>query len=368
MDKSRFEITSKQLIFIIVGSEVATGILSLPRVLSAEAGQHAWIAVLTGALVPLICIYLIDTLYRGFDDPDFVRVSHALFGKALGSLLVITFILYIIFFQGIVIRIFAEITKIFLLPRTPLYIILFLILLPVYYAVSKGGRVVGRLNEILFWILLIDLLVLLVLLPLGDYTLLLPLKDLDYKGLLKATRESFYSYAGVEILLILYVMVRKKEEVFKAAIVGQFIVIFFYLVTVVIALLIFGFEAIQQLTWPVLNLLSVRHVAVLERLEIVFLLFWLGVGARPAINLSLASAYSFCRLGRLSLARYYVLTSMGIALAIYLVAIWPRDLIEVFQLANYAGFLFLLTSLGYPLLYHIAKFMRKGVINHGKTA
>lgn len=368
MDNSRFEITSKQLIFMVVGSEIATGILSLPRTLSAEAGQHAWIAVIAGALVPLTSIYLISTLYRGFTDPDFVSVSRILLGKVLGNFLVITFVLYIIFFQGIVVRIFAEITKIFLLPRTPLYIILFFILLPVYYAVSKGGRVVGRLNEILFWILLMNLLVLLILIPLGDYTLLLPLGGIDYAGLLKATRESFYSYTGVEVLLVLYVMVGKEEEVFKAAVTGQVIVVILYLFTVIISLLIFGFESIQYLTWPVLNLLSVEHIAVLERLEIVFLLFWLGIGARPAINLSLACNYSIYRFLDFASDGYYVLISILTAAAIYFIAIWPADLLEVFKLANYAGFLFLFTSLGYPILYHILKLMRKGVINGEKKA
>lgn len=368
MDKSRFEITSKQLVFVIVGSQIATGILSLPRTLSIEAGQHAWMVVILGAILPLISIYLITALYRGFSEPDFVGVSKIIFGRIIGGFLVITFLLCIIFFQGIVIRLFAEITRIFLLPKTPLALILFLILLPVYYAVSKGAKTVARLNEILFWILLIDLLVLLFLIPYGDYTLLMPLGEIDIMGLLKATRQSFYSYAGIEILLVIYVMVNKKEEVMKAAIISQSIVIILYLLVVVVALLIFGPESMRHIMWPVLNLLSVHEITVIERMEIIFLLFWLGVGARPAINLSLGAAYSFYRLFNLPAEKYYVWISLLVAVIIYAIALWPKDLIEVFKWADYSGAVFLLTSLGYPFLYHIAKFIRKGRINHEKTA
>lgn len=365
MDKSRFEITSKQLVFVIVGSQIATGILSLPRALSAEAGQHAWIAVILGAVIPLLSIYLIVSLYQGFSEPDFINVSRILFGKILGSFLVASFILYIIFFQSIVIRLFAEITKIFLLPKTPLAVIIFLILLPVYYAASKGAKTVARLNEILFWILLIDLLVLLFLVPYGDYTLLMPLNEVDFMGVARATRQSFYSYAGIEVFLIIYVMVNKKEEIMKAAIIGQSIVVMLYLLVVIVSLLVFGPESMRHIMWPVLNLLSVHEVSVIERLEIIFLLFWLGIGARPAINLSLGAAYSFYRLFNLPAEKYYVWISMLVAVSIYIIALWPEDLIEVFKWADYGGAVFLLTSLGYPLFYHIAKFVQKGRRSYG---
>ena len=50
MDHSRFHITSKQLIFIIIGTQISAGVLSLPRLVAGEAAQHAWISVLVGAV------------------------------------------------------------------------------------------------------------------------------------------------------------------------------------------------------------------------------------------------------------------------------------------------------------------------------
>ena len=49
-------ITSQQLVYIIVGAQVGIGIFSLPRVAAAGARQDAWMAVLIGALVPLLVL------------------------------------------------------------------------------------------------------------------------------------------------------------------------------------------------------------------------------------------------------------------------------------------------------------------------
>ncbi|MBO8159130.1 endospore germination permease [Thermosyntropha sp.] len=368
MDKDRFEITPKQLVFLVVGSEVATGILSLPRVLSAEAGHYAWLAVILGVTVPVLSIYFIVSLYKDFSEPDFIKVSQLLFGRFLGFVIVVLFSAYIVFFQSIVIRIFAEITKTFLLPRTPIFVILFLILFSVYYAVSKGAKTVARLNEILFWILLVDLLVIIILIPQGDWTAFLPLNELNVTGLLKGAKESFYSYAGIEFLFVAYVMVNRKEKILKAAFTGQLIVLLLYLMVVVVSLLILGPKSLQYLIWPVLDLLSVRQIAVLERLEIVFLVFWLGIGARPVLNLNLASAYSICRLLKLDNRKYYIWVTLLVVLAIYIIALIPDNLVVVFKLADFAGSMFLLISLGLPVLCHIVKFFRKGRIGYEKAS
>lgn len=87
MDHSRFHITSKQLIFIIIGTQISAGVLSLPRLVAGEAAQHAWISVLVGAVPSFLAIALICYLYSRFNDPDFVNVSKRLFGRYLGSTL-----------------------------------------------------------------------------------------------------------------------------------------------------------------------------------------------------------------------------------------------------------------------------------------
>ncbi|MBP8820394.1 MAG: GerAB/ArcD/ProY family transporter, partial [Syntrophomonadaceae bacterium] len=57
-------ITSKQLIFIIIGAQIGMGIFSLPRVVGTQAQQDAWLAILLGGLLPLLILIIIERLGR----------------------------------------------------------------------------------------------------------------------------------------------------------------------------------------------------------------------------------------------------------------------------------------------------------------
>ena len=58
----RFLITSKQLIFIIIGCILGFGFLVLPREISAVAQQDAWISLIIGSFIPLVSLFLIAKL------------------------------------------------------------------------------------------------------------------------------------------------------------------------------------------------------------------------------------------------------------------------------------------------------------------
>jgi spore germination protein (amino acid permease) len=361
-DKAGSMISSKQLIFIIVGAQVATGIFSLPRVVSAEAGEDAWIAVLLGALVPSISLFLIERLGRRMPEMGFTQMTQALFGKILGSFLVVIFVVYIILFQSLILRIISEVTKMYMLPQTPLAVIAFIFIFTVVYIGSKGLRVIARLNELLFYLLVINLLILLIPLGHADYTNILPVGEAGLYGIAKGALTTAFSYQGIEIILVLYTLVIKKEEVLKAGTTAIAITTLFCLGMVVICVLVFGVDSLQRIMWPGLMLLKVVQVPVFERLELVFLFFWMGMGARPMVNMGFAASLSLSQLFKIDEKKYLTYIMMLIVLGMYIFALLPHDILVTFAMADYAGYAFLFIALGYPLLYHLVAFMRGGKV------
>lgn len=359
MDRTRFEITSKQLIFIIVGTMVATAVLGLPRVAAAEAQQHAWLAVIIGAVVPLASILLTVALLDRFQDPDFVNISRRLFGKILGTLLILAFVGYVVMFQSVVIRLFSEITCVFMLPRTPVWAVSLACTISVVYAVSQGGKVVGRLNEFFFYLLLVDLLIIAIPALQGTYLNLLPLGEIDINGLMQGSLNTMYAYGGVEVLLITYAMVQQRSEILKAAVIGLGLTVLIYLIVVVAGLMVFGSIGLHFITWPLLTLLKIPYASTLGRLELVFLLLWVGLGVRPAINLGMSASYLAVRAFNLDFNRYYIWIVMGIGVSLYLLSLQADNLFQIFTWAEYQGYIFVAVSLGYPLLYLITAVLRR---------
>jgi spore germination protein len=351
-------ITSKQLIFIIIGAQIGIGIFSLPRVVSAAARQDAWLAVLLGAMVPFLILIIIERLGRRMPESGFVAMNQLLFGRWLGSVMVCLFVAYIIFFESTVVRLFTEITSAFLLPRTPIPVIAFVVVLTLVYIINKGARVIARLNEVLFWIILPLIFLIMVPLVNADYTNLLPVGGAGVKALAQGVLPSSYAYAGIELLLVFYFLVRQKEEVIKAGIMGLGFTTLAYLIVTLVCLLVWGSESMQMLNWPTLTVLKTIKFPVLERPEIFMLAVWMGVGVRPAMNMGFTAAYSLSEVLQIQRDKYFHLVVMSIALPIFILALLPANLLIAFKWAEYAGYSFLLAGLLYPLLMLIIAVIR----------
>lgn len=345
--------------FIIIGSQIAIGLFSLPRLVTADAGCHGWIAVIMGVLPSIFAISLIVRLGQKFPDKNFVEVSHYLFSKPIGTILILIFIIYIILLQSLVVRIFAEITSLYMLPTTPISVIIFLVLFPAIYIIIQGGKVLGRLNELLFYLLLLILLVVLVPLAQADYTNILPLGDIDIKGLGKAALSASFAFAGAEVILVAFFMVNNKDQVLKFALTSQIIVLVIYLSIVVISILVFGQYAMQKMLWPLLTLLKVIEIPLFERLEVFFLAFWIVLGIRPVMNNGLAASYSLAKLFNTNFGNYKLI-ALVLGILLYIGACIPQNILQAMQWAEYGIYAHLIIALGYPLIYNLMSFFRKG--------
>lgn len=357
-DRTGSMITNKQLIFIIIGAQIGTGIFSLPRVASNMAREDAWISILLGALVPVISLYFIVILGRRIPRLSFTDMSRALFGKYLGSLLIILFIAYVIFFESIPLRLFSEITQQYLLPRTPLSVILLMYTIAVVYTGSKGLRVIGRLNELVFYLLLVSFLVLFIPLGQGDYTNILPVGQAGFAAIFGGATHTALAFAGIEILLILYPLVTEQQKVLKAGMIALSITTSFYLAIMIICELVFGVSGLKEQLFPGLVLLKIVQVPILERLEFIFLFFWLGAGARPVINMIFAASLSTTQLFKLDEKKFLTYTLIINSLVVYILAWLPKDILQVFKLADYAGYAFYAAGVALPLLYLIMAFIK----------
>lgn len=359
MNNYNDSITSKQLIFIFIGSLIGAGVLSLPRIATKNAGQDGWIAVLVGAAAPLVTLILIERLVRKYPKNDLVSIHKMLFGKILGSLVLLPFILYMIAFQSIVVRLYGEVTKMYLLPRTPMWAILLMLILTVTYIVSRGVRTVARLNEFLFYLALAPLLMVILSLFGGfDLTNVLPIGQTGMKAIGQGALQTSYSYAGIEILLVFYYLVTRKNEVIRAGLTAIGITSLVYFSVVMISILVFG-ERIQYLVYPVLSLLKSGHAPVVERLEFFFLPIWVVIGPRPTINMTFAAANVLGHLMNIQLQKHYHMILIFICTIIYVLALVPPDIFTTFSWAGYAGTVSLVFSVIYPLILLIAAWIRE---------
>ncbi|WP_054697035.1 GerAB/ArcD/ProY family transporter [Syntrophomonas palmitatica] len=353
LDNSQFSISNRQLIFIILGNTVATGMISLPSIASKQAHQDAWLVVMGGAFAPLLVLLLVERLFRRFPGYSFTDISCLLFGKIIGKILVLSVLAYFIYFQAVVLSTVTQVTKVFVLPQTPNRVILIVIALAVVYVASLGAKAIANINEIyLYQFILFNILWLIPLFLAGDYTNLLPVGESGFKGLGYGILTTSFAYSGIEILLLVYPMVDKSQPVLKAGFIAVVFTMAFYLLLTLSSLAVFGSNALGSIiVWPGITILKVLDFPVIGRFEIFYLLLWMGFGLRPAFIMHMASSYTLSGLWGTTTNRTYQYYLLGLGAVMVLFAFVPISTDQVFRMADFSGRMFLVIGIVYPFLY-----------------
>lgn len=364
---SEFSITSKQLIFIMIGNMLGSGILSLPRLAAKEVGQDAWLAVILGAIFPLVSISLIRFLYKRNNAASFVGICRKVSGRSLGSLFSLLLASYSILAAGLFLRVFIEVVSVFLLADTPMLVKLVLMLAVCAYIASSNAKVLGRLNEFLYYILLPTLLFSLpAIVNNSDIHNLMPVLNFRVSDYARAALTTGFAYSGFELYLVFHPYVSREKEAFGASLYGLMITLIMYLYFVTGAVLVFGAELTKIYTWPTLRLLATTEIPVVERIEFIFIQSWIAVSFRPICNQYFCASHIIAELFKLKSQKWSALSLFPIIIGI---AYYPKNIFEVFKFSDYFGLIALTIGVTLPLILVIfGLFTGKGGVKYSGKA
>ncbi len=348
--KKTSKITTKQLVFLINGSTVGVAWLTMPRVLSAEAHQHAWIAILIAAMYPLLACFLIERALRLYPGYSLVKVSKYLFGEIIGSGLLMLLVIYYILYAGVIIAHVARLARIYSLPQTPPIVVIAVLSLCAVLVTIKGIHVTAWYDEISFYSSIILMLVYCLPIPIGDYTNLLPLGQIDLQGLGRAIIPAIWAQAGIEILLVFYNLLEYPQRVLKAGLISIGLNTLMYVWVIVICLVVLGVDVTRDSMWPGLTILKVSQVSVFERLEIFYLLIMFYVISRTFITSQAAGVYALSSLFRNNQSFKPKLAWL-IGMGALITALIPGTIIDVFKYTTYVSYMAMVIGLIYPLLF-----------------
>lgn len=346
--KEECTITSKQLIFIMIGAMLGSGILGLPRLAAKDAGQDAWFAVILGSLFPFISLSLVRILYKKNSGSSYVDICRRICGRYLGNFFSLLLAAYSVITAAILLRIFIEVVSMFLLRATPVLVKITLMLFVCAYLASQNPKVLGRVNEFLFYILL----------PLLFFSLPAIVKNSDLLNLMPVfnhrTVDYFHAslttglaFSGFELYIIFHPYVSREKEAFRASLYGLLVTLAIYLYFVIGALMVFGNELVQKITWPTLRMLATTEIPIIERLEFMFIQAWIGVSFRPISNQYFCASHIITEVFNLKAQKKGAMILFPFITAI---ALYPSDIFEVFKISDYVGYAALIIGIGLPLL------------------
>lgn len=267
-------ITSNQFMFILIGSMIGIGALSLPNDVVKNAKQDGWIAAFMGAIYPLYIITMALLICKKFPNNNILFVNKKCFGKIVGTFLNILLCLYFLLYITAVASGLSNVLRTVIINFLPSIKALIIIIFLGAYTACKGLKVLGRVNETIFYLVLIMCLITMTATLEGKILNITPVLGSSVINILKASKESVFSYGGIEIILLIYPYVLEKEKLKKAAFNGVIITALIYTWIVFITIYALGINIIPIYTVSFPAVVKYVEVPIINNFRFIFMSMW----------------------------------------------------------------------------------------------
>lgn len=272
--ENKVVLNSADVISFLVCSLVGVELIRLPNTLATSVQQDAWIPALLGAIYPLYIILLCNYIAKKFPCNDLIDISKNLFGKILGTILILIFSIQFIVYIPQMISDVIYINYVYIsLNLTPIKIAIFTGIL-IFYSATKGLKVLSKVSTPI--IILTLLLMLMVTFPVkyGSMLNLMPVLNTKLSKILNASLNTAYSYTTLELILLIHPFVKNKENLKRDSLIALIIVVVLYTWAVIINIYLFGVEIVSKTSWPLIFNSESLVATVLSSFRYVFLFLW----------------------------------------------------------------------------------------------
>ncbi|SFS51072.1 GerAB/ArcD/ProY family transporter [Marininema halotolerans] len=279
-------ISNYQVHTLLFSALVGVSVLMMPRnIVIASRTDSEWVIFISGFIV-LLFVWLIGALMKKFPRQNIIQFAQSMVGKKnqriMARILTLPFALALaglwLWMASIVTRSFGEVLVSFVLPQTPIGVLMFSIIFVAAIVVSNPLVIIVRMTEFLLPFIYITLPLLVAgLLQEGSALNLLPLFQADWKEVANGVFSSLLSYSGFSILFIYMAFYQQPEKSMRTHTITIMVCTLFFWFAIVTSIGAFGSAEIFHLLYPPLELVKVTSFPgqVLDRLESLFIAIWM---------------------------------------------------------------------------------------------
>lgn len=352
--KEHGKITERQFAGIIANTIIGVGVLTLPRIAAKNAGTAGWLSLLIAAFFALLNLLLIIKLGRRFPEETIMEYSPRVLGKIPGIITALIICVYWFFIGSFVFRLFSEMLIQAVLESTPMQVLFISMMIIVAYFIRHDIQVIGRINELYF---------ILIVLP-AIFGAVLSLKEIEpikllpllgkggFIAVIKGAGEIFLSFAGFEVVLIFLPSITTSSLAYNYAFKGWISPVMIYFAILIAATGIFGTEELLNLTWPTLELVKVTNFPglVLERVEVIFVFFWVIAVFTTVSNFLYSSLVGLSQILKIKDHRTLVFPLLPL---FFIIGMYPDNISDVFKISTQISKIGALLIFIFPVLIYI---------------
>ncbi|GAA0724462.1 endospore germination permease [Clostridium malenominatum] len=267
-------LTDTQFTLMLIGAMIGIGILTLPNDVIKIAKQDGWISVILGAIYPVYIVFLASYISSKHPKEDILILSKKFFGKALGKIFNLIFLLYFFFLATQVASGISGVLNIYMVHFLNKWNILIGTYIVITYAVYHGSKAVGRLNEFIFFATFIKFLIPLIAIKDSSILNIRPVLGSGVINIIKGIEQTTFAFAGIEIIFIIYPFIQNNKNLKKCGWKSIVFITTIYTVFTILDIVFLGIDASVKFLWPVVTVTESIMIPVINSFRYIFMSLW----------------------------------------------------------------------------------------------
>ncbi|MGG0413413.1 GerAB/ArcD/ProY family transporter [Peribacillus simplex] len=272
----KYKVSPFYVFFLVHAMQVGLNLLSFQRDLAKATGTDGWISILLAGLTVHILIWLIYKIFSMVPG-DIIYANNHAFGKWIGNLFSLIFILYFFVLGMTIITGYIEVIHIWMFEEVPSWALSLVFLILIYYINTGGFRTVTGIAFfaiiLSYWLLFVPFYGL----KFADFTNLLPIFDHTLLEIMKGTRSTSFSMLGFEMVLMFYPFIKNAETSKKYAHGGALLTTLLTLLMYLVSIVFYSQKHLTITIWPTLTMTSVIELPFIQRFEYIMVSWWVIV-------------------------------------------------------------------------------------------
>ena len=280
MRDEKISIFQTVAIYILVS--IVPVVRYFPIIMTGSAGKSAWVAAILSIIPNILLVLVLNILMNRLKTKDGKKIStlsdvfSTVYGKIIGTTISIVYLCWTILFAAVELRLFGErlISTTFIYSPIGFFLITMLVL--VFFVVRGRISNFGRFAEIFLELFLL-VIVFVVITSSSNFNLtnFWPVTLYDAKGIAVGILRGTNVFNMFTFAMFFGDKIRDKENIKKTGIFAAIVTGIIGLFGIVITLGTFGKDLLPTLSQPFFMALKVISLfGVLERIEAVFITFW----------------------------------------------------------------------------------------------
>ncbi|HHW01057.1 MAG TPA: endospore germination permease [Clostridiaceae bacterium] len=277
MLSSREKISTRQAIILFI-LFMFSSLLWLYPFTAAKFGKQAGWLTPVFAIFPYIgLVFVLQALFKNNREANLSDIIFKTFGRVLGTVLLILYLIWMLLTLGIYVRFFAEKFLSSLLPNTHMNFFTVTLLATVFYASQRGVVYIARTAEFLFLVFsAIFFIIFIITIPNFEVINLFPVTHHDILPLMKSTYSSIGIWGSLTFVFFFGDKINDKEHIKRFGLQGAVYLVLAALMISIQTIGVYGYSVIERLSLPyVFVVKGVSILKTIERIESVTVASWI---------------------------------------------------------------------------------------------